>query len=281
MNNRNDLNRNLRAAEDSLSCARAADLVTYLYDEASEGEARSFERHLKTCASCAAELRAFKEVNASIRLWRQESLGFDPVRALAPSEVRQGEMAADVASMPMRKRSAIAALREFFAFSPTWMRAATGFASLLICVLIVLAIAHTEVRWNDQGISFSTGLTARTPSINAGSSPELNNAAKRYTQEELNAIVAEKVRIEREQLLSKINEENKNQGVITIGGSQKNPVMRQAVATTSGANSGRNSTGLPTPSRTSVQRTRQNALARDRDEEDSLPRLSDLLSESR
>ena len=41
-------------------CARAEELVAYLYDEATENEARSFGEHLRACASCRDELELWR-----------------------------------------------------------------------------------------------------------------------------------------------------------------------------------------------------------------------------
>ena len=41
------------------------------------------------------------------------------------------------------KLTGLAALREFFSVSPLWLRAATGFAALLLCVLGVLTISRS------------------------------------------------------------------------------------------------------------------------------------------
>ncbi|HEX8136615.1 MAG TPA: zf-HC2 domain-containing protein [Pyrinomonadaceae bacterium] len=116
-------------------CERAQDLVAYLYGEASEPQARSFEHHMAHCSACAAELEAFGHVRASVGAWRAEALGSLTSPALAGAFAP----AAQSASAAARKPSALAALREFFALSPLWLRGATAFAALTLCALAVFA----------------------------------------------------------------------------------------------------------------------------------------------
>lgn len=124
-------------------CHRAEDLVTYLYNEANEADARDFATHAERCDACRAELAVFQQVHESILLWRNEALG----SAFSPT----GSVFADSAPNSTqfvqheRKLSALGALREFFNVSPLWLRGATAFAALLLCVLGVLAISRS---WN-------------------------------------------------------------------------------------------------------------------------------------
>lgn len=98
-------------------CERAPDLMAFLYHEMNEGETREFELHLRECASCGEELASFGVVRESIVEWRDEALaGF-------------------VSTPVVKKKSALAALRQFFDLSPLWLKAATGFAVIAFCVL--------------------------------------------------------------------------------------------------------------------------------------------------
>ncbi len=114
------------------NCGRENDLITFLYCEMNDVEAQTFQRHLHVCASCNAELEAFRDVRESVVAWRNEALGVisSPVRKWA------------VATADHKKPSAWAALREFFNLSPLWMKAAVAVASVLFCVLAGLAIAR-------------------------------------------------------------------------------------------------------------------------------------------
>ncbi|HMG71960.1 MAG TPA: zf-HC2 domain-containing protein [Pyrinomonadaceae bacterium] len=123
-------------------CHRAEDLVTYLYGEASEVEAKDFTEHLQQCDACRSEFGVFQQVHDSILLWRNEALGaaFSPAAVSAESRIDSTQFV-----QHERRLTALAALREFFSVSPLWLRAATGFAALLLCVLSVLAISRA---WN-------------------------------------------------------------------------------------------------------------------------------------
>jgi anti-sigma factor RsiW len=120
-------------------CGRALDLVAYLYGEADEATAESFEAHTLDCAACRAELTAFRQVRVNINDWREQALGAlaAPTRATgSPVNVLPNGAAAEP------KRSAARALREFFTLAPMWMRAATATLALVFCALVVLTITH-------------------------------------------------------------------------------------------------------------------------------------------
>jgi len=122
-------------------CHRAEDLVAYLYNEASETDSQDFADHAKQCDACRSELAVFLQVHESIVLWRNEALGtFSPVSqatdlasTTSPVKLIQHE----------RKLSALQALREFFSVSPLWLRGATVFAALLLCVLALVVISRS------------------------------------------------------------------------------------------------------------------------------------------
>ena len=122
-------------------CHRAEDLVAYLYNEASETDAQDFADHAKRCDACRSELAVFRQVHESIELWRNEALGtFSPASqaadlagATSPVKLVQHE----------RKLSALQAVREFFSVSPLWLRGATAFATLLLCVLALVVISRS------------------------------------------------------------------------------------------------------------------------------------------
>jgi anti-sigma factor RsiW len=120
-------------------CHRAEDLVSYLYGEAGPTDALDFGKHLQQCDACRSEFTAFNQLHNSIQDWRSEALGvsFSPAAAATASEVTQFVRHG-------RKLSALAALREFFTVSPLWLRGATAFAALLLCVLGVMMVARVE-----------------------------------------------------------------------------------------------------------------------------------------
>lgn len=150
----------------SPTCERAGDLVSVLYGEAGERERRDFELHLKHCGNCRAEFAAFAEVRESIGEWRDEAL--------------TGFVSAHEAVLPVRK-SALAALRQFFDLSPLWLKGAVGFAAVVFCVLAALAV------WRPQ--------TPDKPVQVAGTNPEAV-----YTKQDVDRAVQEALaKQEREQ----------------------------------------------------------------------------------
>ena len=113
----------------SPACDRADELVSVLYGEASDREARDFQLHLKECDSCRTEFAAFAQVRESIGEWRDEALtGFV-----------SSHDAVAIPVAPVRK-SALVALRQFFDLSPLWLKGAVGFAAVVLCVLAALAV---------------------------------------------------------------------------------------------------------------------------------------------
>jgi hypothetical protein len=122
-------------------CHRADDLVTYLYGEANEVDSRDFADHLQQCDACRVEFRVFEQVHESILLWRNEALG----SSFSPAVPAETTVDSSTFVQHKLKLSAIEALREFFSVSPLWLRGATAFAALLLCVLGVLAISRS---WN-------------------------------------------------------------------------------------------------------------------------------------
>jgi len=121
-------------------CHRAEDLVTYLYGEANESDARDFRAHLQQCEACRNEFATFNQVHESILVWRNEALGasFNPAAIVSEPSIDSTQFVRHE-----RKLSALAALREFFSVSPLWLRGATAFAALLLCALLVFAISRS------------------------------------------------------------------------------------------------------------------------------------------
>ncbi|MGB7923642.1 MAG: zf-HC2 domain-containing protein [Pyrinomonadaceae bacterium] len=233
-------------------CAHADELVAYLYHEASETEAREFEAHMRRCETCQTELAAFSQVRGSIDEWRQQSLG-------APGYAHGTAAVATTATLE-RKRSALAALREFFTLSPMWMRAATAVVTVCACALVALAVARAEFRWDDDGISFRTGVASERI-VERTRTVQVENPVKvGYSKEELDQIVEARVRQERESF-------QKRQPTQEVKFTPAGTRPRTAVARNSAQSSGSN------PSQ-------QTVAQRDPLSEEDLPRLYDLLGET-
>ena len=239
-------------------CARAEDLVAYLYGEASPELALDFEAHAELCDSCRTELAAFQQVRGSVREWRQLSLGATGANALEAAAFKETASRA-----PVRQRSALAALREFFALSPLWMRAATAVLTVSACALVILSIARAEVRWDDGGLSFRTD-AARERLVERTITVEVEKPVKvGYSQEELDQMVAERVRQERQSW----QKPQPPMKILNTGAPSR--------STTAARNAPQSTTDA-----TSRNTSRQTVAQRDRSDEEDLPRLYDLLDES-
>ena len=132
------------------TCDRTDDLISFLYGEP---DAKDFKQHLQACKSCQDEFDSLGRVRESIALWKTEAFSAPRV---------------EIAPVPVRRRSAVAALREFFSLSPLWMKGAVSFAALVFCAMAILLVNRTS--------------PAPPPISNS-------NSAK-YTEEEMRAAVA-------------------------------------------------------------------------------------------
>jgi hypothetical protein len=110
------------------TCERAPDLMAFLYQEMDERETREFRLHLQQCGSCRQEVTSFGVVRDSIGAWRDEALA--------------GFVSTPVTTTP--RKSALAALRQFFDLSPLWLKGATAFAMLAFFVLVGLAVVKLQ-----------------------------------------------------------------------------------------------------------------------------------------
>ena len=177
-------------------CARAEDLVAYLYGEAAQVDAHDFEKHTAQCASCRAELKAFGNVREAITEWRQAALGTIASPAFEPKAALIAEPRKETAS---RRLSALAAIREFFTLSPAWMRAATAVVAIVFCALAAIAVSYFTQQPKTVVVEKKTGyseeeLNARVDAAmkklndnkavetSAPSSQEINIAQKQTTQ---------------------------------------------------------------------------------------------------
>ncbi|HEU4508656.1 MAG TPA: zf-HC2 domain-containing protein [Pyrinomonadaceae bacterium] len=121
----------MNEVQNSPACERASELIAFVYNEATESEARDFELHLQRCTSCREEVASFGVVRESIVAWRDEALsGFVAQPLIAGAG----------------KKSALAAFRQFFDLSPVWLKVASGFAVVVFCVLAVLAFVNVQTK---------------------------------------------------------------------------------------------------------------------------------------
>ena len=148
-----------------LDCGRENDLMAFLYGELDPKERQLFDRHIGDCPACQTQLQSFTNIRESVIAWRNETLSalWTPVEDATPA-------------VHQPRPSALAALREFFNLSPLWMKGAVAFASVLFCVLAVLAAVR---------------LTETSPQVvreanNVQAQQEFNAQVERRVQEELN-----------------------------------------------------------------------------------------------
>ncbi|HET7285872.1 MAG TPA: zf-HC2 domain-containing protein [Pyrinomonadaceae bacterium] len=110
------------------TCEGAPDLMAFIYHEMDERETREFRLHLQQCSSCREEAASLGIVRESIIAWRDEALA--------------GFVSTQVTTKP--RKSAIAALRQFFDLSPLWLKGATAFAMVAFFVLLGLAVVKLK-----------------------------------------------------------------------------------------------------------------------------------------
>lgn len=121
-------------------------LVSYLYEDLPDVERAAFERHLRDCAACRAELHALRGVRADLISWSppQPDFGFRVVR--------------EPKVLPMR---------------PSWRAWWTPAAGLAAAAVLVLAaasaIARVEISSGPQGFTVRTGWSASAPASEQGS----------------------------------------------------------------------------------------------------------------
>lgn len=249
------------ATNDARGCDRAEELVAYLYGEAAPAEALAFRGHLDACAVCREELSAFGAVREAVGAWRAEALSVAPApgprAAFAPAPPPQ--------TAATRERSALAALREFFSLSPLWLKAGACAATLALCALAALTLARAEVRWDQNGLAFRTGVSAGSPPPNPSERIAEAPAPDGYTEEQLEEVVRRRLEVARAEWESKQQPTPFEEANVTR---RKSPPQLQAAS------------GQTPPRR---KRLAPRATRRDSqnfEDEDTLPRLSDLLSDA-
>ena len=264
-------------------CERAGELVAYFYGEATRAERESFDTHLARCGACRDELTAFAGVREMVGHWRAEIDGNAPAPSNAETfapEARGAAVMAEAHREAQREatgtavspeRSALAALREFFALSPLWLRAGVFAAALVLCALVGLAVANAEVRWDDGGLAFSTRLR-RSEVRHAPSVPIPEPDGKVYTQAELDRLIAERDAALRELEDTRAQLDDSREANLIAAAATLEPASAANPVPTRGSSRREGRVGSPPVARPKRQRV-------ERDEED-VPRLYDLLSEA-
>jgi anti-sigma factor RsiW len=293
-------------------CERAEELIGYLYGETDASARRSFEQHLSACGACRDELAAFGAVREVVGEWRAEVA--ERLPALAPTDLlphyaRNGRPAAPEAQTagaqhetqngvaPLAahahlasqhahgggapRRSALAALREFFTLTPAWARAGLVAASLLVCALVALAVLNAELRWENGGVAFKTRLSgepSRTqPAAPAHVAPQVASVDQaRYTQADVDRLAAERDAAQRELAAIREQLDASQQSVATLNASLK--TARDAQRQTVQFSQRTPRAGQASPARRGVSNAPQLARNPVEPDDDGL-NLSDLLTE--
>jgi hypothetical protein len=134
--------------QNASSCDMHAELVSYLYNEATAEESASVEAHLTECAACKQELHSFERVRGMLQQWQLDDLPVVRVVAeQAPSE-----------------RSMIAVLKELMSVTPLWVKALGAVAM----AMLVLAVIGTDVTVGSGGVSFRADLLRRDRNVRPG-----------------------------------------------------------------------------------------------------------------
>lgn len=111
-------------------CAERESLVAFLYDDCDEFERRRVERHLETCAVCAADLSGLQRVRVSLATWTPPDTGLG-FRITSDSEDRSWR---------------------------TWRPPVWAQAVAAVFVLAVAAgVANLDVRYGSDGLTVRTG----------------------------------------------------------------------------------------------------------------------------
>lgn len=139
-------------------CPEKEALVACAYQECEAAERERVERHLRSCAACAAELDGFTALRGVLREW-------------APPDARLGfRVVADRGAEPAGAGTAPS--RWFGGPRPAW-GVALAAASV---VLAGAAIAGVEVRYGDEGLVFRIGwtesATGAAPGTGGSAQPE-------------------------------------------------------------------------------------------------------------
>ena len=113
------------------TCEHRDELISVLYGEATENETAQFQQHVQECVACRTEMLQFKQVRESIGTWKAEAL----------AGATQPQVNVPIIA---RHKSAVAAFREFFDLSPSWLKGATAFATLIFFALAVLAFGQLK-----------------------------------------------------------------------------------------------------------------------------------------
>lgn len=120
---------------ETLICERCDDLISFLYEELGPRERRDFEQHLARCSACSRQLASFSEIRNGVVAWREQSLGIASINHQAIVAYGQAD-----------KPSALAAIRQFFALAPLWLKGTVAFASVLLFAVVAFLVMNLNAK---------------------------------------------------------------------------------------------------------------------------------------
>jgi hypothetical protein len=160
-------------------CDRTEELISYLYGEMDRLSANSFEDHIKGCACCSEEIGSLQSAREAISYSisdARNSFVPQPLTFDRRIEKRPGS----------DWRLALAAAKDYFALAPVWLRAATVAPVLCLIALSMLLLLRTDRQLD----------TAQ----NEAKTSSVQSEERRFTESEVETLIAERERIVRESL---------------------------------------------------------------------------------
>lgn len=113
------------------SCRFAEQLIDYLYGESARAEEARIEAHLKTCRSCADEIKAFQTVRSSVLEWRAEEF-----ETLIQPKIDRATIVGVAPTVETNESATrFGGWRQIFSFNPAF--AAAAVAILIVCAGVV------------------------------------------------------------------------------------------------------------------------------------------------
>lgn len=160
-------------------CEFKEQLVAYLYGELAPAQTRSFEEHMRECASCRRDVEDFRSVRQMLSVWEVNE---------APRVIVQV------------KESFWQTLAQVFRTAPAWGKLLAG----AMGTLVILAIFNVEIE-----MSRTTGFRFRASLLPVRTDTQVENR-RGLDQQQIAAILDEKIRQfqqqQQERLVSSLEE---------------------------------------------------------------------------
>lgn len=153
-----------------LNCQRQEDLVTYLYGEASAPERTRFELHLRECAACQDELKAFQNVRHKMSAWQPQ---------IAPQHIAS-QLAPPMKSaqpLPSANLHPGQLLRELFQALPAWFRLTAAGMATATAALVLFSLLGTRININGNGVDIAFGKEQALPALPSAINSTAQNPA--------------------------------------------------------------------------------------------------------